>query len=154
ARVGGRTRWGVGLDAKIMTASLRAVVSAVNRVGIAPWRPRGEGEMDELISLLSPELPRGFRWARALPRQPRRHDITLAGKNSGYASTDALTLADLSVQEILVAALRDMGPVVRACRIEAEESTGDLGRFATQSDWVLGIDPIDGTRGYRDRIGI
>ena len=32
ARIGGRTRWGVGLDANIMTASLRAVVSAVNRV--------------------------------------------------------------------------------------------------------------------------
>jgi len=109
--------------------------------------------MDQLISLLSAELPRVFRWAGALARQLRRHDITLAGKNSGYASTDALTLADLSVQEILVAALRDMGPVLRACRIEAEESTGDLGRFATQSDWVLGIDPIDGTRGYRDRIG-
>src|SRR5262245_41471842 len=109
--------------------------------------------MNELISLLSAELPRVFRCAGALARQLRRHDITLAGKHSGYASTDALTLADLSVQEILVAALRDMGPVVRACRIEAEESTGDLGRFAKQSDWVLGIDPIDGTRGYRDRIG-
>jgi 2-isopropylmalate synthase len=33
ARVnGGKTRWGVGLDANIVTASLRAVVSAVNRV--------------------------------------------------------------------------------------------------------------------------
>jgi 2-isopropylmalate synthase len=32
ARVNGeRTRWGVGLDANIVTASLRAVVSAVNR---------------------------------------------------------------------------------------------------------------------------
>ena len=32
ARVnGGKVRWGVGLDANIMTASLRAVVSAVNR---------------------------------------------------------------------------------------------------------------------------
>jgi 2-isopropylmalate synthase len=31
ARVGGRTRWGVGVDANIVTASLRAVVSAVNR---------------------------------------------------------------------------------------------------------------------------
>src|SRR4030095_8212260 len=30
ARIGGRTRWGVGLDANIMTASLRAVVSAGN----------------------------------------------------------------------------------------------------------------------------
>ena len=109
--------------------------------------------MNELISVLSAELPRVFRWTGALARQLRRHDITLGGKHSGYASTDALTLADLSVQEILVAALRDMGPVVRACRIEAEESTGDLGRFAKQSDWALGIDPIDGTRGYRDRIG-
>jgi 2-isopropylmalate synthase len=28
---GGKTRWGVGIDANIVTASLRAVVSAVNR---------------------------------------------------------------------------------------------------------------------------
>jgi 2-isopropylmalate synthase len=28
---GGTVRWGVGLDANIVTASLRAVVSAVNR---------------------------------------------------------------------------------------------------------------------------
>jgi len=28
---GGKTRWGVGVDANIVTASLRAVVSAVNR---------------------------------------------------------------------------------------------------------------------------
>lgn len=109
--------------------------------------------MTELIALLSAELPRVFRWVGALARQLRRHDIALAGKQSGYASTDALTLADLSVQEILVAALRDMGPIVRRCRIEAEENTGDLGRFAKQAEWVLGIDPIDGTRGYRDRVG-
>ena len=109
--------------------------------------------MNDPISLFSAELPRVFRWVGALARQLRRHDIALAGKHSGYASTDALTLADLSVQEILVAALRDMGPDVRACRIEAEESTGDLGRFAKESEWVLGIDPIDGTRGYRDRVG-
>src|SRR5262249_33480681 len=31
-RIGGKTRWGVGLDPSIVTASLRAVVSAVNRV--------------------------------------------------------------------------------------------------------------------------
>jgi len=30
-RSGGKTRWGVGIDANIVTASLRAVVSAVNR---------------------------------------------------------------------------------------------------------------------------
>ena len=109
--------------------------------------------MNELIELLAAELPRAVRWSGALARLLRRHDISLAGKHSGSADTDALTLADLSVQEILVAALRDMGPAVRGCRIEAEEASGDLGRFAAQSEWVLAIDPIDGTREYRDRTG-
>ncbi|MGH7304907.1 MAG: inositol monophosphatase family protein [Candidatus Rokuibacteriota bacterium] len=109
--------------------------------------------MDDLLQLLSAELPRAVRWSGALARQLRRHDISLTGKHSGSADTDALTLADLAVQEILVAALRDMGPAVRRCRIEAEETSGDLGRFAEQSEWVLAIDPIDGTREYRDRTG-
>lgn len=109
--------------------------------------------MSELIPLLAADLPRAVRWAGALARQLRRHDIALGGKHSGSADTDALTLADLAVQEILVAALRDMGPTVRRCRIEAEEGTGDLGRFAEQGEWVLAIDPVDGTREYRDRIG-
>jgi 3'(2'), 5'-bisphosphate nucleotidase len=107
----------------------------------------------DLLQLLSEELPRAVRWSGALARQLRRHDISLTGKHSGSADTDALTLADLAVQEILVAALRDMGPAVRGCRIEAEEASGDLGRFAEQSEWVLAIDPIDGTREYRDRTG-
>jgi 3'(2'), 5'-bisphosphate nucleotidase len=107
----------------------------------------------ELIGLLAAELPRAVRWAGALARQLRGHDIALGGKHSGSADTDALTLADLAVQELLVAALRDMGPTVRRCRIEAEEGTGDLGRFAAESEWVLAIDPVDGTREYRDRIG-
>jgi 3'(2'), 5'-bisphosphate nucleotidase len=105
------------------------------------------------ISVLAAELPRVVRWAGAIARQLRRHDIALGGKSSGFSDTDALTLADLSVQELLVAALRDMGPAVRGCRIEAEETTGDLARFAERSEWVLGIDPIDGTREYRDRTG-
>ena len=109
--------------------------------------------MNDLLQLLSVELPRAVRWSGALARQLRRHDISLTGKHSGSADTDALTLADLAVQEILVAALRDMGPAVRGCRIEAEEASGDLGRFAEQSEWVLAIDPIDGTREYRDRTG-
>jgi 3'(2'), 5'-bisphosphate nucleotidase len=109
--------------------------------------------VNDLLELLSAELPRAVRWSGALARQLRRHDISLTGKHSGSADTDALTLADLAVQEILVAALRDMGPVVRGCRIEAEEASGDLGRFAEQSEWVLAIDPIDGTREYRDRTG-
>ena len=50
-------------------------------------------------------------------------------------------------------ALRDSYPQFRRCRIEAEETTGDLGRFASEGDLVLAIDPIDGTKQYRDRTG-
>src|SRR5262249_21517785 len=35
----------------------------------------------------------------------------------------------------------------------AEESTGDLGRFQEESDLVLALDPIDGTKQYRDKSG-
>jgi 3'(2'), 5'-bisphosphate nucleotidase len=108
---------------------------------------------DDPIPILAAELPRVFRWAGAVARELRRHDIAIDGKKSGFANTDALTLADLSLQELLVAALRDMGPTVRGCRVEAEETSGDLGRFATESAWTLAIDPIDGTREYRDRTG-
>ena len=108
---------------------------------------------DELLGILAVSLPAAVRWAGAIARQLRHHDIALGNKQSGYAATDALTLADLSVQELLVAALRDMGPVVRRCRLEAEESSGDVDAFARESDWVVAIDPIDGTRHYRDRTG-
>lgn len=105
------------------------------------------------VPLVSRHLPGVMRWAGAVARQLRRHDVAVAGKQSGSATTDALTLADLSVQELLVSALRDLGPAVRACRIEAEETSGDLARFAQDGAWTLGIDPIDGTRDYRDRTG-
>jgi 3'(2'), 5'-bisphosphate nucleotidase len=108
---------------------------------------------DDLIPVLAANLPSVVRWAGAVARQLRRHDIGLGGKHSGIASTDALTLADLSVQELLVAALRDMGPRVRACRLDAEESSGDLSAFAPESDVAIGMDPIDGTLMYRDRTG-
>lgn len=107
----------------------------------------------DLIATLSAKLPSVVRWAGAVARQLRHHDIGIGGKTSGYADTDALTLADLALQELLVAALRDMGPIIRQCRIEAEETSGDLGQFARASEWVIAIDPIDGTRVYRDRTG-
>lgn len=83
----------------------------------------------------------------------RGHNIALSGKHSGSANTDALTLADLTIQELIVAALRDADPMLRTCRIEAEETTGDLSRFASTGELVLAIDPIDGTKQYRDRTG-
>jgi 3'(2'), 5'-bisphosphate nucleotidase len=106
-----------------------------------------------LTAALSRHMPSVLRWSGALARQLRKHNIAVAGKNSGSAATDALTLADLSVQELIVGALRDLDPQFCRCRIEAEETTGDLARFAKESDFVLAIDPVDGTKQYRDRTG-
>lgn len=110
-------------------------------------------DKNELIAALSREMPPVMRWAGAVAKQLRQHNVTLGDKASGFSNTDALTLADLSLQELLVAALRDSNPLFRECRLEAEEVTGDLSRFATQSEYVIALDPIDGTKQYRDRTG-
>lgn len=106
-----------------------------------------------VITALSVHLPSVLRWAGALARRMRQYNIGLGGKTSGSALTDALTLADLTVQELLVSALRDVDPIFRHCRIEAEESTGDLTRFPEQADMTISLDPIDGTKQYRDKTG-
>jgi 3'(2'), 5'-bisphosphate nucleotidase len=111
-------------------------------------------QLQDLTEALSHHMPPVLRWAGAMAKQLRRFDIGVPGtKVSGNATTDALTLADLSVQELLVAALRDSDPMFRHCRLEAEESTGDLGRFASDGDYTIALDPIDGTKHYRDRRG-
>jgi 3'(2'), 5'-bisphosphate nucleotidase len=106
-----------------------------------------------VITALSVHMPAVMRWAGALARRMRQYNIGLGGKTSGSALTDALTLADLTVQELLVSALRDTDPIFRHCRIEAEESTGDLERFPQQAELTIALDPIDGTKQYRDKTG-
>lgn len=110
-------------------------------------------DLSHLINLLSRHLPPVMRWSGAVARRLRQYDIAVSGKSSGSASTDALTLADLTLQELLVAVLRDADPLFQQCRLEAEESTGDVARFARDAPYTLSIDPIDGTRQYRDRTG-
>ncbi|HEV7999115.1 MAG TPA: inositol monophosphatase family protein [Planctomycetaceae bacterium] len=109
--------------------------------------------VSEVTAALARHLPSVLRWSGALAKSLRGHNIALSGKHSGSANTDALTLADLTIQELIVAALRDAEPALRMCRIEAEETTGDLLRFASEGDLVLAIDPVDGTKQYRDRTG-
>jgi 3'(2'), 5'-bisphosphate nucleotidase len=109
--------------------------------------------LDNLVSSLALHLPPVMRWAGSVARRMRNFNIALEGKHSGSSNTDALTLADLTVQELLVGALRDGDPLFRQCRIEAEESTGDLARFATEGEYTLALDPIDGTKQYRDKTG-
>lgn len=110
--------------------------------------------MQEFVSTaLAVHMPRIMRWAGGIAKLLRQHQISLEGKASGSAGTDALTLADLTLQELLVAALRDSDPIFRHCRIDAEESTGDLAAFPETAPLTIGIDPIDGTRKYRDHAG-
>lgn len=106
-----------------------------------------------VVTALSVQMPAIMRWAGTIARRLRQFNIALSGKSSGSASTDALTMADLTLQELLVAALRDTDPIFQHCRIEAEETTGDLARFAQVSDLVISLDPIDGTKQYRDKTG-
>jgi 3'(2'), 5'-bisphosphate nucleotidase len=110
-------------------------------------------EVREIIAVLSQSMPPVMRWAGAIARTLRKFDVALAGKSSGSANTDALTLADLTVQELLVGALRDADPRLRSCRIEAEEATGDLQAFAESGPLVIALDPIDGTKYFRDHTG-
>ena len=105
--------------------------------------------IDELARVMPPVM----RWAGALAKTLRQFDISLEGKSSGSANTDALTLADLSIQELLVGAMRDADPILKTCRIEAEEETGDLQVFADEGPLVVSLDPIDGTKQFRDRSG-
>ena len=110
-------------------------------------------KLDDLTVALSREMPQVLRWCGAVAKRLRQFSISVSGKTSGSSNTDALTLADLSVQEILVAALRDLDPIFRQCRLEAEESTGDLEKFASESAYTIALDPIDGTKQYRDNTG-
>ncbi|MFN7767253.1 MAG: inositol monophosphatase family protein [Planctomycetaceae bacterium] len=110
-------------------------------------------DLAHLVSALHRTLPGPVRWSGSVARRMRQFNIALEDKKSGSSNTDALTLADLTVQELLVGALRDGDPAFRHCRIAAEETTGDLLRFATDSPFTLCLDPIDGTKQYRDKTG-
>ncbi|HWL08546.1 MAG TPA: inositol monophosphatase family protein, partial [Planctomicrobium sp.] len=109
--------------------------------------------VEQLIAELRREAPDLLRWSGAIARRMRTFNIALEGKSSGSSNTDALTLADLTVQELVVAGLRDRCPLLRHCRIEAEEANGDLAAFANESEYVIALDPIDGTKYFKDKTG-
>lgn len=110
-------------------------------------------DIPKIVSALQTCLPPVVRWSGAVAKRLRQFNIAVDGKSSGNANTDALTLADLSVQELIVAALRDADPILRACRVEGEETTGDMAHFSSSSSLAIAIDPIDGTKQYRDKTG-
>lgn len=107
--------------------------------------------IDEVVGALRQVTPDLLRWSGAIARRMRTFNVALEGKSSGNANTDALTLADLTVQELVVAGLRDRSPVLRQCRIEAEEANGDLAAFAAESPLTIALDPIDGTKYFKEK---
>lgn len=107
----------------------------------------------DLITALRQHAPPLLRWAGAIAKQLRQYNIALDGKSSGSSNTDALTLADLTVQELLVCGLRDADPIFHKCRVEAEEANGDIGAFDGSSPYTIALDPIDGTKYFSERTG-
>lgn len=107
----------------------------------------------DLILALRQHAPPLLRWAGAIAKQLRQFNIQLEGKSSGSSNTDALTLADLTVQELLVCGLRDADPIFHKCRVEAEEANGDIGAFDASSPYTIALDPIDGTKYFSERTG-
>lgn len=109
--------------------------------------------VEKVIDALLTDTPDLVRWGGAVAKKLRTFNIALEGKSSGNANTDALTLADLTVQELVIAGLRDRSPILRECRIEAEEENGDLEVFNENGEYTIALDPIDGTKQFRDRTG-
>ncbi|WP_437228174.1 inositol monophosphatase family protein [Planctomicrobium sp. SH661] len=107
--------------------------------------------VDDVVAALRQVTPDLLRWSGAIARRMRTFNVALEGKSSGNSNTDALTLADLTVQELVIAGLRDRAPILRSCRIEAEEENGDLQAFASESPLAIALDPIDGTKYFKER---
>ena len=108
---------------------------------------------EAVIEALRKDAPDLVRWSGAVAKKLRTFNIAIEGKSSGNANTDALTLADLTVQELVIAGLRDRSPILRECRIEAEEENGALHVFNEEAPLTIALDPIDGTKQFRDRTG-
>lgn len=65
---------------------------------------------------------------------------------TGDPAVDIVTEADLATQEAILTAMRST-PLV-GCRLLAEEDTESVKLFAPESNFYIGIDPIDGTAVY------
>ncbi len=76
-----------------------------------------------------------------------RNDAVIEQKyNSGIKDIDIVTSSDLTVQEFVLQKLAKSE--LKSCEIVAEEDTPGKNLFAKFSDYVITIDPIDGTALY------
>ncbi|MBI4023107.1 hypothetical protein HY375_03010 [Candidatus Berkelbacteria bacterium] len=100
-----------------------------------------ESLIAELVSL-EPQFKAAAQ--HALELQPT---VALKQKSTtGSAGIDALTEADLAVQELVLGTLAETP--LSTCQLFAEEATPSVDRFADRSPFALTLDPIDGTLMY------
>jgi fructose-1,6-bisphosphatase/inositol monophosphatase family enzyme len=92
----------------------------------------------DFLRLLEPAMWRAARLARSL--EGRVQNVPKLEEDN--PAKQALTEADTRTQEILLEALAIHFPGVA---LAAEEATPSVGRFPTESDWRVVIDPVDGT---------
>jgi fructose-1,6-bisphosphatase/inositol monophosphatase family enzyme len=92
----------------------------------------------DFVCALSPALKRAASIARALEGRVANHPKD--GESTDVKA--ALTVADTASQEALLVPLLEYSPKVR---LEAEEDTPSVARFAESSEALVVIDPIDGT---------
>lgn len=73
------------------------------------------------------------------------HEAKASNKtHTGFYELDIVTTADLAVQEFILERL-SKSEELRKCQLLAEENTKFQEDFAKESDFVLTLDPIDGT---------
>jgi hypothetical protein len=89
-----------------------------------------------------------FIKAGELAVELRESMIASQKQDTGFAEADIVTSADLAVQEYVLKRLAD-SPLV-TCELIAEEDTPSVNLFANHSNYVLSIDPIDGTKIFAD----
>lgn len=113
-----------------------------------PGTGRSEGARhDEFVERLRPAVLRAAAFARSLEgtvaNAPKLHEASLVKQ--------ALTMADLGTQEIILKALLECFPDVS---LAAEEDTETVDAFPKKADAQVVIDPIDGTlRSYLEASG-
>lgn len=72
---------------------------------------------------------------------------SLRGKDTGNAAADALTNADLAVQELILEAV--LKTPLKAAKSACEEDTALVAQLAGEEELWLGIDPINNTKEYQ-----
>ena len=96
----------------------------------------------ECLENLEPIFVQAGQAARRMQGSVKRYNKL----QTGNPAIDIVTEADLATQESILGAMRSTSLI--GCRLLAEEDTKSVQAFASESNFYLGIDPIDGTAVY------